>query len=72
MNVILFSTDPIALDATECRLMNLDPELVLTNKVGKELGAGTHLEKEIELLGDPIGSFIAKDFLVYREPVKPF
>ena len=32
MNVLLFSTDPIALDATQCRLMNLDPAMVLTNK----------------------------------------
>jgi Pyruvate/2-oxoacid:ferredoxin oxidoreductase delta subunit len=72
MNALLFSADPIALDATECRLMNLDPELVLTNKAGMEMGAGTYLEKEIELLGDPIESFIATDFKVNREPVKPF
>ena len=72
MNVLLFSTDPIALDATECRLMNLDPSLVLTNKVGMESGAGTYLEEDIVILGDPIESFIAKDFKVNREPVKPF
>jgi uncharacterized protein (DUF362 family)/Pyruvate/2-oxoacid:ferredoxin oxidoreductase delta subunit len=70
MNVILFSTDPIALDATACRLMNLDPELVLTNKVGMEMGAGTYVEKEIEILGDPIEDFIAQDFNVNREPLK--
>ena len=72
MNVLLFSTDPIALDATECRLMNLDPALVLTNKAGMELGAGTYLENEIELLGDPIEQFIAMDFDVDRKPEKPF
>lgn len=72
MNVLLFSTDPIALDATECRLMNLDPALVLTNKAGMEMGAGTYLEKEIELLGDPIEKFIALDFDVNRKPEKPF
>ena len=72
MNVLLFSTDPIALDATECRLMNLDPALVLTNKAGMEMGAGTYLEKEIELLGDPIENFIALDFDVNRKPEKPF
>jgi Pyruvate/2-oxoacid:ferredoxin oxidoreductase delta subunit len=72
MNVVIFSTDPIAMDATVCRLMNVDPELLLTNKVGMEMGAGTYLENEIELLGDPIESFIAKDFDVNREPVKPF
>jgi uncharacterized protein (DUF362 family)/Pyruvate/2-oxoacid:ferredoxin oxidoreductase delta subunit len=72
MNVILFSTDPIALDATVCRLMDLSPELVLTNKVGMEMGAGTYLKEDIEILGDPIESFIAKDFLVNRDPIKPF
>ena len=72
MNVLLFSTDPIALDATECRLMNLDPALVLTNKAGMEMGAGTYLEKDIELLGDSIENFIALDFDVNREPDKPF
>ena len=72
MNVILLSTDPIALDSTVCRLMNLDPELVLTNKVGMEMGAGTYLEKEIEILGDPIEEFIVPDFNVNREPIKVF
>lgn len=72
MNVLLFSTDPIAIDATVCRLMNLDPAMVLTNKAGMEMGAGTYLEKDIEILGDPIGNFIALDFDVNREPEKPF
>lgn len=72
MNVILFSTDPIAMDATVCRLMNLDPQLVLTNTVGMDFGAGTYKEEEIKLLGDPIESFIAKDFQVSRAPIKPF
>ena len=72
MNVLLFSTDPIAMDATVCRLMNLNPEFVLTNLVGKEMGAGTYLENEIEILGDPLDSFISLDFNVKREPIKPF
>jgi uncharacterized protein (DUF362 family)/ferredoxin len=72
MNVILFSTDPIALDSTACRLMNLDPELVLTNTVGMQMGAGTYLQEEIEILGDPLESFIAPDFQVNRDPIKIF
>ncbi len=68
MNVLLFSTDPIALDATICRLMNLDPALVLTNRAGMEMGAGTYLPEEIRLLGDPIEPLIASDFQVNREP----
>ena len=72
MNVILFSTDPIALDATVCRMMNLNPEIVPTIKIGQEMGAGTYLENEIEILGDPLEGFIALDFDVNREPIKPF
>ncbi len=72
MNVLLLSADPIALDATMCRLMDLDPALVLTNKAGYEMGAGTYLEQDIELLGDPIDSFIAKDFRVNRGAAKHF
>jgi len=66
MNAILLSKDPIALDATMCRLMNLDPKLLLTNKAGMEMGAGTYLEKEIELIGDNIDDFIDKSFDVNR------
>lgn len=68
MNVLLFSTDPIALDATMCRLMNLDPALVLTNCAGAEQGLGTYRSEEINLLGDHLESFIAKDYVVNREP----
>lgn len=68
MNVLLFSADPIALDATMCRLMNLDPALVLTNRAGEEMGAGTFREENIRLLGDPIEQFIARDYAVNREP----
>ncbi|MEI6102167.1 MAG: 4Fe-4S dicluster domain-containing protein, partial [Eubacteriales bacterium] len=67
----LFSTDPIALDATCCRLMNLDPAMLLTNTAGLEMGAGTYLSSDIELLGDPIERFIASDYIVNREPEKP-
>jgi uncharacterized protein (DUF362 family) len=72
MNVLLFSADPIALDATACRLMNLDPALVLTNKAGMELGAGTFLAEDIKILGDPMEPLIAMDFDVNRKPEKPF
>lgn len=72
MNVLLFSADPIALDATACRLMNLDPGLVLTNQAGMEMGAGTFLAEDIQILGDPMEPFIAMDFDVNRKPEKPF
>ncbi|WP_411675826.1 DUF362 domain-containing protein [Caproicibacter sp.] len=70
MNVLLLSADPVALDTTVCRLMNLNPELVLTNKAGIEMGLGTCRQEEIELLGDPVDSFVANDFRVNRKPMK--
>lgn len=70
MHVLLFSPDPIALDATVCRMIDLDPAFVPTNLPGQEWGLGTFQESEIELLGDPFESFICKDFNVVRKPVK--
>jgi uncharacterized protein (DUF362 family)/Pyruvate/2-oxoacid:ferredoxin oxidoreductase delta subunit len=68
MGVLLFSTDPIALDATMCRLMNLDPAMVLTNMAGEEMGVGTYRAENIRLLGDPIEGFIASDYKVNHDP----
>jgi len=71
INALLLSADPVALDATMCRMMNLDPALVLTNRAGMESGFGTYLSEEITLLGDPIESFVAGDFNVNRAPNEP-
>lgn len=72
MNVLLFSPDPVALDATVCRLIDLNPLYVPTVRYGREFGAGTHLEDEIELLGDPFDSFKDIHFSVDRTPIRPF
>jgi len=70
MNVLLISSDPVALDSTFCRIIDLEPSFVATNKFGKDFGLGTYLEDEIELLGDDIKKFIKKDFNVVRREVK--
>jgi uncharacterized protein (DUF362 family)/NAD-dependent dihydropyrimidine dehydrogenase PreA subunit len=70
LNVLLFSTDPVALDATACRIINLNPIYVPTTLVGNETGAGTCNEEEIELVGDELSRFICPDFNVERTPVK--
>jgi uncharacterized protein (DUF362 family)/Pyruvate/2-oxoacid:ferredoxin oxidoreductase delta subunit len=70
MNVLLFSTDPVALDATACRLISLNPANVPTTVFGSESGAGTWLEEEIEIAGDEITRFVCPDFDVDRKPVK--
>ena len=50
MNVMLMSTDPIALDSVFSRLVYLKPEMVPTNYHGEKMGLGTWKEEEITLL----------------------
>jgi uncharacterized protein (DUF362 family)/Pyruvate/2-oxoacid:ferredoxin oxidoreductase delta subunit len=64
MSVLLFSDDLVALDAVVCQLVNLDPEMVAPIVWGQEWGLGN--AQEIELLGDPIESFVTPDFDVNR------
>ena len=70
MNVLLFSTDPVALDATASRMINLNPLYVPTTLVGAETGVGFFKEEDIEIVGDELKDFICKDFNVVRSPVK--
>ena len=72
MNVLLFSADPVALDATACRLIGLDPMLVPTIRFGQEFGRGTANAGDIELLGDGIGPLTNAGFAVDRKPLRPF
>lgn len=69
LNILLFSTDPVALDAIVCRIMNLKPELVPTIQYGKEAGLGTYEEGEIDILGDQLESFIDMKFNINRDPI---
>jgi len=64
LHVLLFSSDPVALDATACRIMNLDPSLVPPIVWGEEAGLGR--AAGIRHLGDPLESFVARDFDVNR------
>ena len=64
MNVLLLSDDPVALDATVCRLMNLDPRLVPTIAYGHAHGLG-ELER-VEVVGDPIADLVCGEFDVDR------
>ncbi|HOD15357.1 MAG TPA: DUF362 domain-containing protein [Spirochaetota bacterium] len=69
MNLLILSADPIALDATVCRLLGLDPEYVPTITAGAAAGYGTHAESGIELLGDDPARFKAPDFDINRAPL---
>jgi len=69
LNVLLLSSDPIALDATACRIIDLNPEIVPTSKPGEKAGLGTYHVENIELVGESVESFRAPGFDVNRTPV---
>ncbi len=71
MNVLLASTDPIALDAVACTLIALDPEHVPTSKPGEQSGLGTYHQENIEVVGGEVRDFVIPDFQVTREPPPP-
>jgi uncharacterized protein (DUF362 family)/Pyruvate/2-oxoacid:ferredoxin oxidoreductase delta subunit len=71
LKVLLFSRDAVALDATMCRLIDLDPEYVPTMVPGRAWGLGTYLPEEIELVGDPLEPLVNRAFNVVRAPVRP-
>ena len=50
MNVLLFSTDPVALDAVYCALVDLDPELIPTCVQGEAMGIGTYHFDKIDII----------------------
>lgn len=50
MKVMLFSTDPVALDSVFCYLVNVDPEAIPTCSQGRELGIGTDIEDNIDIV----------------------
>jgi formate hydrogenlyase subunit 6/NADH:ubiquinone oxidoreductase subunit I len=66
LNVLLLSSDPIALDAIACRIAHLDPEIVPTCKPGEKAGLGTYHAENIELMGETLESFVDKSFEVNR------
>jgi len=69
MNVLIISDDPVAVDATFCRLGAIDPEFVPTTTIGGELGLGRFHESQIDYLGDPLEALRQPDFKVIRKPV---
>lgn len=68
MNVILVSTDPVALDTVFCKLVNVNHLIIPTIQYGQEYGLGSY--ENIQLIGDGIDALINKDFNVDHSPVK--
>ena len=63
IGAILLSTDPVAIDSVACRIIDLDPSFAPPLKIGAQCGLGHTLDEQIELIGDPIESFIDKSFV---------
>ena len=68
LGVLLFSSDPVALDAVACKLINLDPVLVPTSIPGEKAGLGTYHFENIEIAGADVEDFICRDFDVVHKP----
>jgi uncharacterized protein (DUF362 family)/Pyruvate/2-oxoacid:ferredoxin oxidoreductase delta subunit len=66
MNVLLFSTDPVALDASVCRMIHLDESLVEPLVYGNAFGLGS--SQNVTYLGEPLERFDTPDFKVNRLP----
>jgi len=68
MRVLILSSDPIALDATACRMINLAPAAVPTSLAGEQAGLGTYHAENIEIVGERLESFYTPGFDVDRTP----
>lgn len=68
MSVLLLSSDPIAIDATASRMIDLNPEAVPTSKAGEKARLGTYHRENIEIAGENIESFLDRSFEVIRTP----
>ena len=66
VGAIVVSADPVALDATACRLINLDPRCVPFLPAGQEAGLGVWEPSRIDILGDDLEQFVVRDFRVVR------
>ncbi|UCF96920.1 MAG: DUF362 domain-containing protein [Spirochaetaceae bacterium] len=72
MNLLMLSEDPVALDATACRLIDVDPTLIPTIVYGEEFGCGTFQKEEIQLEGDSFEEFFCPEFDVDRGPIEKY
>jgi len=72
MNVLLFSTDPVAIDTVFCKLIGLNPSFVPTIKLGHKYGLGTSDLNEIDIIGDKLNEYRKDDFTVERKPYEKF
>jgi uncharacterized protein (DUF362 family) len=70
IGALLISSDPVALDAVVCKIINLNPAFVPTAAPGEKAGLGTYHDENIEVVGANVEDFICHDFDVIRKPVE--
>ncbi len=70
IGVLLFSTDPVALDAVMCNLIELNPVRVPTSGPGRRWGLGTYRMEEIDVVGDSPSAARPGGFKVSRGPIR--
>lgn len=71
MNLIMVSTDAVAIDSCVARIIGLEPLDILVTKEAYRLELGEADLSKIEIAGDDINSFITKDFkLPQTTPLK--
>lgn len=71
MEVLILSPDPVAVDATFCRLVDMDPTFVPTIGAGYDKRLGRFRSDEIEYVGDDLETLIDPNFKLIRKPVYP-
>jgi Pyruvate/2-oxoacid:ferredoxin oxidoreductase delta subunit len=71
LGVILLSDDPVALDSIACRIIDVDPMLVPTVRLGQELGYGRAGVGSVELCGDDIDVLVSSSFDIDRKKLRP-
>lgn len=62
LELILISSDAVALDAVATRIIGLDPKEVLTTRTAHERGLGVGDLRDIEVVGERIESVAVSDF----------
>jgi uncharacterized protein (DUF362 family)/Pyruvate/2-oxoacid:ferredoxin oxidoreductase delta subunit len=62
VGIVAASTDPVALDATVCRLLGFDSARMLTCSLGQAQGLGVAEEHRIKVAGEKLDGFPLKNF----------
>jgi uncharacterized protein (DUF362 family)/Pyruvate/2-oxoacid:ferredoxin oxidoreductase delta subunit len=69
--LLLISDDPVALDATACRIMGIRPEDLYFLKYAESIGFGNIHETDIEILGLPVERARGKKYVLHPPDFTP-